>query len=230
MAKKSKPEAAPASESESELRKRAGRIQKLLAKAYPKALVPLNFNNPFELLVATVLAAQCTDARVNAVTPELFALYPDPKALAAADLTDIERVIRSVSFYHTKARNIQALSKVIAGQFNNKMPESMDELVELPGVGRKTAHVVRGNALGLPAIFVDTHVIRVSGRLAITASADPARIEQDIAKLVPESNWTAFCNQLTIHGRTICVARNPRCAECILNKDCPTGRQRLGIN
>lgn len=228
MGKKKEAAAFPP-ESESELKKRAGRIVAILAKTYPGAKVPLNFKNPFELLVATMLAAQCTDARVNAVTPELFALYPDPQSLAKADVTDLERIIRSVSFYRTKSKAIQAASKMIVERFGGKMPEPLDDMVELPGVGRKTAHVVRGNALGLPAIFVDTHVIRVSGRLAITKESDPTKIEQDIAKLVPENNWTDFCNHMTTHGRTICVARNPRCPECPLKNDCPTGKQRLGI-
>ncbi|MCE5228206.1 endonuclease III [bacterium] len=224
-----KPTPPPAPEPEKELRARAGRIQKILAKTYPDARVPLDFKNPFELLIATILAAQCTDARVNTVTPELFKLYPDPKALAAADPADIERIIRPTGFYRNKAKSIQAASRAIAEQYNNKMPESLEELVKLPGVGRKTAHVVRGNALGLPAIFVDTHVMRLSGLLGLTANTDPTKIEFDLARLIPESGWTAFCNHLMWHGRTICIARKPKCAECVLNKDCPTGRQRLGM-
>ncbi|MEN6625384.1 MAG: endonuclease III [Candidatus Sumerlaeia bacterium] len=225
MGKKKEPAFEP--EAEADLKKRAGRIAALLAKDYAGKTMPLNFNSPFELLIATILAAQCTDARVNAVTPELFGHYPDPRALAGADVADVERIIRTTGFFHNKAKAIQAASRAIVERFGGRLPESIEDLTALPGVGRKTAHVVRGNALGLPAIFVDTHVIRVSGRLALTASADPARIETDIARLVPENTWTSFCNHMTWHGRSVCVARNPRCAECILNRDCPTGRRLL---
>ncbi len=192
-----------------------------LAREYPDARVLLDYRTPFELLVATVLAAQCTDERVNGVTPALFRSYPAPDAFAAAGQEEMEEAVRPTGFYRNKARALRELSAAVAGRHRGVVPRTMEELTALPGVGRKTASVLLGACFGVPALPVDTHVARVSFRLGLTASADPARIETDLAGKVPRDRWWEFTTRLGWHGRGVCVARKPRCGACGLDPVCP---------
>lgn len=192
-----------------------------LARAYPAARILLDYRNPFELLVATVLAAQCTDERVNRVTPALFRTYPGPRALAAAPADAVEEAVRPTGFFRNKARAIRQLSAAIVERHGGKVPGTMEALTALPGVGRKTASILLGACFGTDALPVDTHVGRVSFRLGLTASKDPVRIEQDLAAVVPEGKWWEFATRLGWHGRRICVAQKPRCPECGLLPVCP---------
>ncbi len=201
---------------------RAGRIAATLARLYPEARVTLDFKTPWQLLAATILSAQCTDERVNVVTPALFRRYPDPQATAAADVRDLERLVVTTGFFRQKARSLKAAAKQIVERYRGEVPASMDELVKLPGVGRKTANVVLGHAFGIPGLAVDTHVGRVAYRLGLTRESDPDKIEADLRELLPPEQWTAFSMRLILHGRRVCVARKPRCAECALVADCPT--------
>jgi endonuclease-3 len=196
-------------------------VLEFLARAYAEARVLLDFRNPFELLVATVLAAQCTDERVNGVTPALFLNYPGPGALAAAPPEELEEVIRPTGFFRNKAKAIKGLSAAIVSRHGGKVPATMEALTSLPGVGRKTASVILGACFGACALPVDTHVGRVSFRLGLTVSRDPEKIEQDLAAAVPESKWWEFATRLGWHGRRICVARKPRCPACGLLPVCP---------
>lgn len=192
-----------------------------LAKAYPGARILLDHRNPFELLVATVLAAQCTDERVNGVTPALFRSWPDPAALAKAGKGELEDAVRSTGFYRNKAKAVRDLSSALVERHHGRVPRTMEELTALPGVGRKTASILLGACFGLPALPVDTHVGRVSFRLGLTASKDPARIEEDLAGAIPREKWWEFSTRLGWHGRQVCVARKPRCPECGLATVCP---------
>jgi endonuclease III len=204
---------------------RAAEVNERLKKLYPDARVELDFNNPFELLIATILAAQSTDVRVNIVTKSLFRRYPDPRAFAGADLVEMETAVKQTGFYRNKAKAVINCSKAIVERHGGKVPRTMEELVELPGVGRKTANVVLGNAMGIEAgIIVDTHVTRLSGRLGFTKKADPVEIEQDLIKVVPRGEWTGFANRLILHGRRICIARKPDCPNCVLNDICPSAQ------
>ena len=201
----------------------------ILCRTIPDPECALDFDSPFQLLVATVLSAQTTDKRVNEVTPALFAAYPTATALAAADPQHVEDIIHSVGFYHAKTRNIIALAAQLESRFAGVVPSTMDELITLPGVGRKTANVVLGNAFGTPGFPVDTHVIRVTGRLRWRSdwnadSPDPARIEQEITACFPPEEWTNLSHRLILHGRTTCHARKPDCATCPLNESCPSAR------
>lgn len=198
-----------------------GTVLDFLARAYPDARILLEHRNPFELLVATVLAAQCTDERVNRVTPPLFARYPGPEQFAAAPLPELEEAVRPTGFYRNKARAIRALAKALCERHGGVVPRSMDALTELPGVGRKTAAVVLGGCFGRSALPVDTHVARVAFRLGLTSSSDPRKIEQDLAKAVPEKIRWQFATRLGWHGRQVCVARAPRCSRCGLEPVCP---------
>jgi endonuclease III len=193
---------------------RAKTIARLIAKAYPDARCMLDHQSPFQLLIATILAAQCTDERVNMTTPALFARFPTPTALAGADMAEIEALIRSTGFFHAKAKSIKGAAEALSTRFPDRFPDTMEELLGLPGVGRKTANVVLGTCFGAPAIIVDTHVRRVAFRLGLTASEDPDRIEEDIGALLPRSRWTAFSNGLTFHGRRCCAARKPDHGAC----------------
>jgi endonuclease-3 len=204
-----------------ELRKRAKRIVSLLKKQYPDAKCALNYENPLQLLVATVLSAQCTDVRVNMVTPALFARYPNAESFANADRGELETAIKSTGFFRNKARSIQGSTKRIVSDYGGEVPNTLEELVHLPGVGRKTANVILGNAFGVPGITVDTHVRRVSHRLGLTKHAIPEKIEQDLMKLIPKKEWTAFSHRMIFHGRQVCLARKPKCEICILNRVCP---------
>jgi endonuclease-3 len=192
-----------------------------LARAYPEARILLDYRNPFELLVATVLAAQCTDERVNRVTPSLFLKYPDPRALAAEPQEAVEEIVRPTGFFRNKAKAIRELSAAIVERHEGKVPATMDALTALPGVGRKTASILLGACFGVDALPVDTHVGRVSFRLGLTASKDPARIEQDLSAVVPATKRWKFATRLGWHGRQVCVARKPKCPVCGLLPVCP---------
>lgn len=210
----------PARESKAARIARAGRIADKLARLYPDARVTLDFKTPWQLLAATILSAQCTDERVNMVTPALFRRYPDPQATAAAELRELERLVVTTGFFRQKARSLKAAAKQIVQCYRGEVPASMDALVKLPGVGRKTANVVLGHAFGIPGIAVDTHVRRVAYRLGLTGQSDPDKIEADLCELLPPEKWTAFSMRLILHGRRVCVARRPRCSECALLADC----------
>ena len=198
-------------------------VRKVLAfldADYPEAGCALRFQNPFQLLAATVLSAQCTDARVNQTTPALFARFPDPQALARADLAEVEALVRPCGFYRNKARHLVELSLGLCQDHGGDVPRTMEELVALPGVGRKTANVVLGNAFGLPGLTVDTHLGRLSRRLGLSASQDPAEVEADLARLIPPARWTLFSHQVIAHGRAVCRARRPGCETCLFDA-CP---------
>jgi endonuclease III len=192
-----------------------------LARGYPGARVLLDHRDPFQLLVATVLAAQCTDERVNAVTPALFRSWPGPAAFAKASQGEMEEAVRSTGFFRNKAKAIRELSAVLVERHDGRVPRTMEELTALPGVGRKTASILLGACYGVPALPVDTHVGRVSFRLGWTASKDPARIEEDLAGAIPRETWWEFATRLGWHGRQVCLARKPRCPECGLAAVCP---------
>jgi endonuclease-3 len=202
-------------------RRRAGRLVRRLGRLYPDAHCALRHDNPLQLLVATILSAQCTDARVNLVTPALFARYPDAQAFAAADPRELERLIQSTGFFRNKARNIMACCLRLAEEHDGNVPGTMEELVPLPGVGRKTANVILGDAFGVPGITVDTHVGRLSRRLGLTPATDPVKVEQDLMRLLPRKEWTAFSHRMIFHGRQVCHARKPDCAGCGLAALCP---------
>ena len=200
---------------------RVRRIHPILKKAYPDAGIALHYTNPLELLIATILSAQCTDARVNVVTKDLFRKYKSADAWADADLKQIEQDIRSCGFYHNKAVSIQGATRRILAEFGGEVPQTMEQLVTLPGVGRKTANCVLGNAFGRPAIMCDTHVIRLSRRLQLSPNSDPVKLEFDLVDIVPEDDRTLFCHRLILHGRTVCKARKPDCPACPIAKHCP---------
>lgn len=189
---------------------------------YPDARCALDYRNAYELLCATILSAQCTDARVNLVTPALFAKYPTPFELARAQPADVEAIIRSAGFFRNKTRSLIGMAQAVAADHGGTIPASMDALRVLPGVGRKTANVILGNAFGMnEGITVDTHVGRVSRRLGLTLADDPVKVEQDLMPLVPRDDWALFSHLLIFHGRRVCIARRPRCAECALAERCP---------
>jgi endonuclease-3 len=204
---------------------RAPEIRRRLLEAYPDAHCALDFTNPFQLTVATILSAQCTDKRVNMVTPELFRRYPTPAALAAADPTDVETIIKSTGFFRSKAKSLIGMATGVDERHGGDIPADMDSLVKLPGVGRKTANVVLGNAFDTNVgVVVDTHVTRVSQRLALTKQTDPVKIEQDLMKLFPREGWTMLSHLFIEHGRQICDARKPKCDACPLSDLCPSSR------
>ena len=187
----------------------------------PSPKMELGHRSPWELLVATILSAQCTDQRVNQVTPPLFRRYQRPAELAAANLLELEQLIRSTGFFKNKAKHLIASSKAVTERFGEQVPQTMDELITLPGVGRKTANVMLGTAFGQPSIVVDTHVKRVAKRLGLTRSDNPDCVEQDLQQLVPKSQWTAFSQRVLLHGRYVCLARKPQCRTCSLYRHCP---------
>ena len=189
------------------------------------AVCELDHETPFQLLVATILSAQCTDKRVNMVTPDLFTAYPTPEELAEAPLAHVEELIRSTGFFATKARNIVGMAQDLVNHFNSEVPGKMSDLVSLPGVGRKTANVVRSVALGLPGLPVDTHVSRITGLLGITEHTDPVKIEMELNPMVPAAERGEFSLRLILHGRRVCIARRPRCHECVLASFCPSAGQ-----
>lgn len=186
----------------------------VLTDLYPTVICTLDHENAFQLLIATSLAAQCTDARVNIVTKELFKRYPDPYAFAIAKVEEVEEYIRSTGFYRNKAKNILSCSKNLVENYHGEVPVEMEELIKLAGVGRKTANVVRGTIFKIPSIIVDTHCIRLSNRIGLTTSKDPEVIEQELMKIVEKKHWTDLCHRFVYHGRAVCDARKPRCNEC----------------
>jgi len=210
-------------ESAEEKRKRFQAVYKILDKLYPGSETSLEFENPFELLTATILSAQCTDARVNIVMQDLRPAFPTPQALAAAELEDIEAIIKPTGFYHQKAKSLKSMATDLVEKFGGQVPEKMEDLVTLRGVGRKTANVVLGNAFDIvEGIAVDTHVTRLANRLGFTRHDDPKKIEKDLMALAPKEQWTLLTHLLIYHGRAICVARKPKCPDCKLADLCPS--------
>jgi len=201
-------------------------VKEVIAKLetlYPAADCELSYRNPRELLMAVILSAQCTDKRVNMVTPQLFERYPSAQALADADPSELEAIIRTTGFYRNKAKNIRAAAALIVSEFRGEVPKTMDELLTLPGAARKTANVVLGTAYGIAVgVVVDTHVMRLSQRLGLTAETTPEKIEEDLMKLLPQTVWVKFAHQMIWHGRRVCFARKPNCEGCTLNGICPS--------
>ncbi len=195
-------------------------IREIFEVLYPDAGCTLEYKDAFHLLVATQLAAQCTDARVNMVTPALFAKYPDPAAFAAADIRELEEMIRSTGFYHNKARNLKACGAMLCAEYGGEVPDKMEDLLRLPGVGRKTANLVLGDIFGKPGIVVDTHAGRIARRIGLTKNQNPTKVEFDLLKIVPKEYQTRFCHQLVLHGRALCRAASPKCTECPVASYC----------
>jgi endonuclease III len=210
-------------EIETEKKKRVLKIVELLEKEYPDAKTALHYTSPLELLIATMLSAQCTDKRVNMVTKTLFKKYKTVEDYANADLAKLEEEIRSTGFYRNKARNIKNAGKILVEKYNSQVPRTMEELTELPGVARKTANIVLSNAYGIiVGVAVDTHVRRLAQRLGLTENKDPNKIEADIMQIVPKAQWERITDLLIFHGRNVCMARKPKCSICVLNKICPS--------
>lgn len=205
---------------------RAPEVNRRLAQEYPDARCALDYDSPLQLLVATVLSAQCTDERVNSVTPELFARYPEAADYAAAQRSDLESILRPLGFQRAKAGHLLGIGEKLVADFEGQVPRTVKELTSLPGVGRKTALVVLGNAFGVPGLTVDTHFGRLMQRLGLTGEKTPVKIERDIAKLVPEEEWTMFSHRVIFHGRQVCHARTPECDACVLRDMCPAARGR----
>ncbi len=204
-----------------ERQERVAEILRRLDRMYPGATCALHHHNPWELLVATILSAQCTDKRVNEVTPGLFAKYPTPADFAAVRPEVLAQDIRSTGFFNNKAKSIVGAAKKIVFEFGGKVPKTMEEMLSIPGAARKTANVVLGTAYGIPSgIVVDTHVQRIAQRLDLTRQTDPVKIEQDLQKIIPQDRWILFSHQIILHGRALCTARSPKCAECDLNSLC----------
>ena len=196
-------------------------IVEKIKKLYPEPTIELNFSNPFELLVALILSARCTDKRTNMITKELFKSYSTPKDLAEAPIEEIDKIISSCSMHNTKSKNLKALSETLVKDFNGEVPKSLDKLTKLPGVGRKTANILLSIAYGIPAIGVDTHVKRLAHRIGISKSEKPEEIEEDIKKAVPKEDWIVFYTGLILHGRRVCKAKKPNCDGCPINDTCP---------
>jgi len=207
--------------------KRVKEIIKILSKEIPDSRIALKFSNPFELLIATILSAQCTDVKVNQVTTDLFNKYRSARDFAEANLEELEEDIRPTGFYHNKAKSIQKCCNELVARFGGRVPDTLEELVTLPGVGRKTANVILGNAYGIPGIVVDTHVHRVSQRISFTKNDDAVKIEFDLMAIVPKEEWTHFSNLLIWHGRRTCTAKKPLCEQCPIRKWCDYGSKLL---
>jgi len=206
---------------ENDLKILALEIDKRLAKIYPKAKTALFYSNPLELLVATILSAQCTDERVNQVTKTLFKKYRSARDYADAPLAQLEEDVRPTGFFRNKAKSLKGCGTALVEKFGGKFPDNLNDMLTLPGVGRKTANLVLGSVYNVPGIVVDTHFLRLSQRLGLTQNSDPLKIEYDIMELLPESRWTEFSHELTLHGRAICHARRPDCHNCVLRDICP---------
>jgi endonuclease-3 len=204
-----------------QLARRAARISAALARLYPDAHISLDFSGPWQCLVATILSAQCTDERVNRVTPELFRQIPDPASMAAAPAEKVQMLIISTGFFRQKTRALRECARQIVERFSGEVPRRMEDLVALPGVGRKTANVIRGHVYGEPGMVVDTHVRRLSRRLGLSRNFDADKIEADLCELLPPCDWTAFSMRLILHGRRVCFARRPNCSGCALLPNCP---------
>ena len=203
-----------------EKRQKALAAVKALKALYPDSLCSLDYTDPFQLLVATRLSAQCTDARVNLVTPELFGRYPTPEAMAAADVADVERIVHSCGFFRQKAKDIVASAGVIAAQYGGVVPDTVEVLVTLPGVGRKTANLIVGDIYGKPAVVADTHLIRISNRLGLVNTKDPYKVELQLKELLPLEESNDYCHRNVLHGRAVCDARKPKCESCVMNGFC----------
>ncbi len=201
-------------------KERAAIICRLLKEIYPEAICQLNAETPFQLLVATRLSAQCTDARVNIVTPALFEKYPSENELAQAPIEDVENLIHSCGFYHGKARDLIGMAKAVRDIYNGILPDTIEELTKLPGVGRKTANLIVGDVYKKPAVVADTHVIRITNLLGLTDSKDPQKVEMQLKKILEPAESNDFCHRIVLHGRAVCIARRPKCNECILNEVC----------
>ena len=200
---------------------RVAAILDALKKAYPKAVCALNHRSAWELLVATILSAQCTDVRVNLATPALFKAFPTPKAMAAASLPELEELIRTTGFFRNKAKSIQGAGRVVTEQFGGEVPQTMEELLRIPGAARKTANVVLGSWFGIAVgVVVDTHVLRISRRLELTKETTPEKVEKDLMRVIPQAKWIDFSHEIIFHGRQICIARKPKCADCTLERLC----------
>jgi endonuclease-3 len=210
-----------ARESIADLKKRARIVSRALAKLYPEARITLGFETPWQCLAATILSAQSTDAGVNRVTPGLFRAYPDARAMAAADRRHVEELIFKTGFFRQKTRSLMAAAQKIVADYGGEVPAEMEELVKIPGVGRKTANVILGHIYGKPGFVVDTHVRRLTYRLGFTKQTDPAKIEIDMQKILPADDWTPFSMRLILHGRQVCIARKPDCEVCAVAGDCP---------
>ncbi len=193
-----------------------------LEKLYPDIKCSLKYSNPYELMFATRLSAQCTDARVNIVTGKLFKKYPTLESFADADLEELEQDVKPCGFYHMKAKNLKEMARQLLYNFNGKVPDNMEDLLTLSGIGRKTANLVLGDVYGKPAVVTDTHFIRITGRLGLTKNKEPAKVEKDLVKLLPPDKSSRFCHQIVQFGRDVCSARKPKCSECSLNYFCPT--------
>jgi len=218
------------SQMKQDLKERIRKVIRLLKRAYPDAKCSLNHSNAFELLIATILSAQCTDERVNIVTADLFRKYRRPEDYLEVAPAELQEDIRTTGFFRNKARSIQGSAKVLSEQYSGRVPETMDELLELPGVARKTANVVLGNAFGVKAgVVVDTHVTRLSRRLGFTKEKQAEKIEMDLIQIVPKKDWVIFPHLLIYHGRRICKARNPLCADCVIEKYCPSSYLKTGV-
>ncbi len=212
----------PSPELDPEDVRHARRILRALKRAYPQAICGLDFQDAYQLTVATVLSAQCTDRRVNQVTPALFAAYPDADSLAEAELSHVEDLIRSTNYYRNKAKNLVAMAQQVVRDHGGQIPKSLDSLITLPGIGRKTANVILGNAFGITSgIVVDTHVKRLSYRLGLTDQSDPVKVERDLVARLPRSEWIDFSHRLIEHGRRLCKSQRPLCADCSLREICP---------
>jgi len=211
-----------------DLRNRVKKIIRILSKEIPDAPIALKFSNPLQLLIATILSAQCTDVKVNQVTPDLFKKYRTARDFAESNLATLEEEIRPTGFYRNKAKSLQKCCQELVKRFGGEVPKTLDDLVTLPGVGRKTANVLLGNAFGIPGIAVDTHVHRVSRRIGLTKNDDPVKIEFDLMETVPKEEWTHFSNLLIWHGRKTCVARKPLCGICPIRKECDYGSKLNG--
>ncbi len=201
-------------------KERAAKVCELLKEIYPEAVCQLNAATPFQLLVATRLSAQCTDARVNLVTPALFEKYPTENELSNAPVEDVERLIHSCGFYHGKARDLVGMAKAVKEIYNGVLPDTVEELTKLPGVGRKTANLIVGDVYKKPAVVADTHVIRITNLLGLTDSKDPQKVEMQLKKILDPAESNDFCHRIVLHGRAICIARRPKCDECILKEAC----------
>jgi len=212
-------------ESKAQKCKRAVKINRRLTREYPDAATALIHDNAYQLLVATILSAQCTDKRVNLITPAFFAAYPDARALAKASLEDIGEAIRSTGFFNAKARRLKGMAEAVVREHGGEIPGSMDELTRLPGVGRKTANVILGNVFDIPGLVVDTHMIRLANLLDLAQWKDAVKVENALMELLPAEEWTVFSHRIIEHGRRVCVARRPRCGECVLRELCPSVKE-----
>ncbi|MBR0535897.1 MAG: endonuclease III [Clostridia bacterium] len=206
-------------------KKRANKICELLKLSYPEAVCQLNADTPFQLLVATRLSAQCTDARVNLVTPALFEKYPSENEMAEAPVEDIENLIHSCGFYHGKARDLIGMAQAVRDVHKGTLPDTIEELTKLPGVGRKTANLIVGDVYKKPAVVADTHVIRITNLLGLTDSKDPKKVEMQLKKILKPEESNDFCHRIVLHGRAVCIARRPKCTECILKDVCKSGKE-----